>query len=181
MKNRIYLITLVLISSLISSCESDDNSDFNNDFETSSNALSDFKKTTHNSYKYTVVEASWSGPAWETTISVSNGKVVQRKFKYTNTQGLGNNIPKEALEWTENGNEIGIHKDNGAVALTLDEIYSKAELEWLPKRNNAKTYFETKNNGLISTCGYVEDGCQDDCFRGIHIKSIEALREALVF
>jgi hypothetical protein len=181
MKKRIYLIALVLISSLISSCESDDSSDINNDFETSSHALSDFKKTTNNSYKYIVTGASWTGPAWETTISVSNGKVVQRMFKYTNIQGLGNNIPKEELEWTENGNEIGIHKNNGAAALTLDEVYTKAKLEWLPKRDNAETYFETKNNGLISTCGYVENGCQDDCFVGIHIKSIDGLQEVPMF
>lgn len=181
MKNKIYFIALVLISSLISSCESDNDSAFQNDFEKSSKALSDFKKTTNNSYQYTVTGVSWSGPAWETTISVSSGKVIQRHFKYTNTQGLENNIPQEELEWTESGNEIGSHKNNGAATFTLDQIYDKARLEWLPKRDNAETYFETKNNGLISTCGYVENGCQDDCFVGIHIKIIQSLAEASAF
>nr|WP_315201060.1 hypothetical protein [uncultured Flavobacterium sp.] len=180
MKNRIYFIALVLISSLISSCESE-NSTFQNDFQKSTNALLDFKKSTNNSYQYTVTGSSWSGPAWETTIIVSNGKVIQRQFKYTNTQGLRNDIPKEELEWTENRSEIGTHKNITATALTLDEIYNKAEQEWLIKRDNAETYFETKNNGLISTCGYVENNCQDDCFRGIHIKSIEPLPDGVVF
>lgn len=175
MKSRIYLIALLLIGGLISSCESDDVDQ--NEFQNSIKVLSDFKKSTDNSYKYIVSGVSWVGTAWETTITISDGKAIQRHFKYTNTQGLRNDIPKEELEWTENGNEIGSHKNIAATALTLDEIYNKAEQEWLIKRDNAKIYFETKNNGLISTCGYVENGCQDDCFIGIHIKSIEPLLE----
>lgn len=175
MKNRICLIALLLVGCLISSCESDDTEN-QNELEKSYVAFSDFKKETNNSYKYTVVSSSWIGIAWETTIVVSNGKVVQRQFKYTNTQGLENNIPEEELQWTENENEIGSHT-TGSDPVTLDEIYAKAKQEWLPKRDDVKTHFETKNNGLISTCGYVENGCQDDCFVGIHIKTIEPLLE----
>lgn len=174
MKNRFYLIALLLISCLITSCESDDVVS-QNEFQNSKNALLDFKKETNNAYKYTVTFASWTGTAWETTIIVTNGVVSQRHFKYTNTTGLSSNIPPEELEWTENGSEIGSHKNYAAAILTLDEIYTKAEQDWLLKRDNAKTYFEAKNNGLLSTCGYVVNGCQDDCFVGIHIKSIEPL------
>jgi hypothetical protein len=59
--------------------------------------------------------------------------------------------------------------------MTLDEIYDRAKSDWLRKRSNAQTYFEANNNGLISSCGYVEEGCQDDCFRGITIASVERL------
>ncbi|MDD2426409.1 MAG: hypothetical protein PHU00_10410, partial [Bacteroidales bacterium] len=60
-------------------------------------------------------------------------------------------------------------------AVTLDVIYSKARQEWLLKRENAQTYFEAKNNGLISCCGYVEKGCMDGCFNGIYISYIQPL------
>jgi len=173
MKNKIYLIAIVFISVLISSCESDEIS-HQDDFQKSSEALQNFKKATNDSYKYIVTSQSWIGIAWETTITVSNGKIVERHFKYTKTEG-GSNIPQEELEWTENESEIGNHKNNGAPALTLDEIYVKAQQEWLLKRDNTETYFEAKNNGLLSTCGYIEKGCQDDCFVGIHIKSIEPI------
>jgi hypothetical protein len=110
---------------------------------------------------------------WETTITVSNGIIIQRDFTYT---GNPENIPEDKLEWTENENEINSHEYSSAAdALTLDEIYNKAEQEWLIKRKNATSYFESENNRLISTCGYVENGCMDDCFVGITIKSIEAL------
>ena len=61
----------------------------------------------------------------------------------------------------------------GEAPLTFDQIYEKARTEWLVKRENATTYFEAENNGLISKCGYVDDGCQDDCFIGIQISSIK--------
>jgi len=70
--------------------------------------------------------------------------------------------------------EIGSHK-NGAAPLTLSEIYDKAQKEWLIERENTTTYFETENNGMISTCGYVENNCADDCFIGVLINTIEAL------
>ncbi|MGY5355583.1 hypothetical protein [Wenyingzhuangia sp. IMCC45467] len=57
----------------------------------------------------------------------------------------------------------------------MDEIYEKAKQDWLIKRKEVLVYFETDNNGLISTCGYVPKNCMDDCFLGITIKSIEAL------
>ena len=32
---------------------------------------------------------------------------------------------------------------------------------------------DAKLDGIISLCGFVPKGCQDDCFRGIKIKSFE--------
>lgn len=175
MKNKIYFIALLLISILTFSCSSDDELNHQNDFEKSKAEWLDFKESSNNSYKYTVSGGSvFLDYGWETTITVSNGVITQRDFKYIgNTQNIPDNVP---LEWTEGANEINSHENsNAAEPLTLDEIYSKAEKDWLIKRSAVKTYFESKNNGLISSCGYVPDGCMDDCFFGIRIKSIQSL------
>lgn len=174
MKSKFYFIALLLVGSLSSSCEKDD-LNYQNDFENSRDAWLDFKKSANNSYKYKVTAGSWAGSSWETVITVAKGKIIQRHFKYTVTEGLADTIPEEELEWTESENEIGSHEFQGADALTLDKIYDKAQQEWLIKRENSKTYFEAKNDGLISMCGYIENTCADDCFVGITIKSIERL------
>lgn len=175
MKNRIYFITLLLVSSLFFSCSSDDDLDHQNDFEKSQKEWLVFKESSDNSYKYVVYGGSvFTSYGWETTLTVSNGKIIQRDFKYT---GKTENIPADKLEWTEKENEINTHEASGAASpLTLDEIYEKAKTQWLVKRKNASAYFESENNGMISKCGYVENGCMDDCFAGITIKSIVALK-----
>ncbi|WP_228520483.1 hypothetical protein [Flavobacterium sp. CSZ] len=174
MKNKIYCMTLLFISTLIISCSSDESLSYKNDFQSSQATWFNFKESSKNSYKYVVVGGSvFATYSWQTTITVSNGKIISRNFKY-----IGNtaNIPAEQLEWTENESEINSHQNSGAAAaLTLDEIYAKAKDEWLVKRKNVTNYFEAKNDGLISQCGYVEKGCMDDCFVGITIKSIERL------
>lgn len=175
MKKEIYLIAVILTGCLIWSCESDD-LDYQNDFDNSHKAWLDFKESSADSYKYTVVSGTWAGSSWETTISVSDGAITQRHFKYIVTQGLSDDISEEDLEWTEDENEIGTHEFGAAAEpMTLEEVYSKAQEDWLIKRKNTKIYFEIQNNGMISTCGYVEDNCIDDCFIGINIKSIEPL------
>jgi len=78
------------------------------------------------------------------------------------------------LEWTENENEINTHPD-GTTARTLDEVYEKAKNDWLKKRKNTDTFFEARNNGLISTCGYNVPNCPDNCFIGIEIIHIDIL------
>lgn len=175
MKKSIYIITLLLINICLFSCSNDDDTlNYQNDFEKSKSVWLDFKATSNNSYQYVVTGGSvFSTSGWKTTITVSNGVVIQRDFEYL---GTPENVPQEDLAWTENENEINSHPNsNAASPLTLDEIYAKAENEWLIKRKNTDTYFETKNNGLISTCGYNEKGCLDDCFTGINIKSISTL------
>jgi len=174
MKNIFYFITLFLISALTFCCSSDDDLDYQNDFKKSQKEWLNFKESSNNSYKYVVSGGSvFTTYGWETTITVSNGIIMQRHFKYT---GNPENIPENQLEWTETKTEINSeeHKNTpAATALTLDDIYMKAKNDWLIKRKYATSYFETKNSGLISMCGYVENGCMDDCFTGITIKSIE--------
>lgn len=176
MKSKIYFVLLLVIGNLMSSCEKND-LEYENDFKNSRNAWLDFKESSNDSYKYVVPGGSLLVRyGWETTITVSHGKVTERHFRYTSTEGLPDNIPQEELEWTENESEINSHEHTSAAnAWTLDEIYDKAQQEWLINREDAKTYLEVKNNGLISSCGYVKNGCMDDCFIGINIKSIEAL------
>lgn len=176
MNKKTYSIILFLASILISSCESNDFY-FQSDFEKSQEIWLDFKELSGNSYKYVVTGGSvFTSFGWETTITVLNGVITERHFKYTS--GAEDTIPEDELEWTENETQINSeeHQHTSAFyALTLDEIYTKAQQEWLIKRKDATSYFESENNGLISTCGYVVNGCMDDCFSGITIKSIVAL------
>ena len=177
MKNRNYLITFLLISGLLFSCSSDDDFNYQNDFESSQKSWLSFKESSNNSYTYVVSGRTiFTSYGWETTITVSNGKVIEREFRYTT--GAENFIPVDQLEWIENENEIGSseHEYTSAFsALTLDEIYNLAEQEWLIKRKGATSYFASENNGLISTCGYTKKECLDDCFVGVTIKNITAL------
>ncbi len=168
-------------------------------------ALIRFKTASGNSYLFVTTGASWSGSSWQTDIRVNNGIATERKFVYTSFAGVqmpetGWNEEKrqeilailetteqefvtsygqslqETLGWVEDISGIGTHKNTAACPyLTLDAVYEEAKNEWLKKRENAETFFETENNGMISTCGYTPDGCQDDCFRGIRIVRIEAL------
>ena len=171
MKNKICLIALFLIGTIFYACDSD-KIEYKSEFKTSEKIWLSFKETSNNSYKYTVVSSSWVGLTSETTITVINGVIVQRDFKYTFlAEDIADLIPEDEQEWTETENEIGTNQ-NGAEPLTLDEIYSKARNEWLKDRSGATTYFETENDGMISVCGYVENNCADDCFIGIRISNI---------
>lgn len=172
MKKKLCFFALLFTAVLFTSCKKDELY-YQNSFENSYQKLISFKETSGNSYSYMVTQGSVFGSASQTTITVSNGKVTQRHFTYTSTTGMAN-VPATKLEWTENGTEINSHS-SGAAALTLDEIYDNARSQWLIKRENAKAYLETNNDGLISSCGYVEDGCMDDCFIGIQIAYIKSL------
>jgi len=175
MKHSGTLTRLLLICTLLAACKKS-NLNFQDDFEKSYHTWLDFKQKYANWYDYEVVTSSWTGVSSQTIITVKDGKVVQRYFKLFVPTGYQVTIPPDKMEWTETESQIDTHPNGGAAApLTLDQVYEKARTEWLPKRANAKTYFEAKNDGMISSCGYVEDGCQDDCFIGITIAFIHTL------
>jgi major membrane immunogen (membrane-anchored lipoprotein) len=169
MKAHIY--TLILVSILIlGGCKKEDFR-YENDFDRSFARWVSFKEKTGNTYSYVVSNSSWVGTSWKTEITVTQGRVTQRSFKITFPQGL-NNLPVESKEWVEKETELNSHS-GGAEPVTFDQVYEKAKTDWLVKRKNVTTYFEAKNNGLLSSCGYVVDNCQDDCFVGISVTSIK--------
>ena len=163
-----FFIPIILFLAFFSSCKKDV---LNSDFEQSRKVWLAFKKSANNNYSYTVKTASWTGFGDSTIISVSNGIVSGRKYNsYTIDGGTGQTSTRES--WTETSTNLNTHQ-SGASPINLDAVYEKAANEWLKadkKQNNI--YFETKNQGIISTCGYVANGCQDDCFIGIRISNI---------
>ncbi|QEC53815.1 hypothetical protein EDD80_11653 [Anseongella ginsenosidimutans] len=205
MKANFYLITLLLTGLVISSCEKED-FHYEDAFDTSYRTWLDFKETSKNSYQYMVTGGTWAGSSWRTIITVENGTVTRRQFMYDvfhdivapsggwgqaqirdilDLMGLtgeefaemnGRSLAEE-LSWVEEGDEVGTRGPAAAAPpRTLDEIYEAARKVWLIKRDDAKTYFEANNDGLLSSCGFVMNGCQDDCFNGITITFIKKLQ-----
>lgn len=172
MKLVLPLATFLLVLSL-SACKKDGVRHFK-EYEKSLDAWKDFKASSHNSYSYKVLAGSWIGINTETVITIQNGQVVGRDYIRIYYRQTPAGVQPDTLAWKETASQIGAHQQ-GAAAMTLDEIYHEARVNWLKHRDDADTYFEAKNNGMISEAGYIPNNCQDDCFIGIHIKEIRAL------
>jgi len=201
--HKLYPI-LLLIGFAFNACQKED-IEHEKRFDRSYEAWLNFKAASGNSYRYEASGATWTGSSWLTTITVKQGRVVQRDFHYKTfnsvwmpetgwddaslnelLKGLGPVTEElleqeghtfiETLQWTEAESELGIHESSPASRIqTLDEIYQTARTQWLKKRDDAQVSFEANNNGMISSAGFVPNGCMDDCFSGISIQSIEAL------
>ena len=134
-----------------------------------------YKSNVSNSYSYITTTSSFTGRSIEIKTSVINGSIISRD--YTAFQYEQNSANKTIIkQWHEDQSILNTHPDDVGDAITMDAVYLQAKSIWLkadPKTNDI--YFETKNNGLISTCGYFPLGCQDDCFTGINISSITSL------
>ena len=200
MKRLFYLLFFTLI---IFGCSKDE-LEYQNDFDKSYNIWLQFNKN-NKSYSYTSQTSSWVGITSQTTITVENNQIIKRTFKYFRigsktipesgwTKSLAIEALKEIgytdetiqsafgdeiidkLQWQENKENLGKH-GNPNQLMTLEQIYDKTRHKWIIKRPEAKIYFETKNNGLISLVGYTPNGCVDDCFIGIDIIKIEKLED----
>ncbi|RVT97257.1 hypothetical protein EOD41_19015 [Mucilaginibacter limnophilus] len=167
---KVFFPLLFVLAIGFTSCKKDK---VESDFDKSYDAWQSFKKSSGNNYVYVVTNGSWIGTVDSTTITVSNGIVINRNYRYYVRAQNGSNKLVLKEEWIEGPAQINIH-ERGAAGLTLDEVYTKAKKEWLKvNEKDNEIYFEAKNNGMISLCGYVPKGCMDDCFNGISIASIE--------
>ncbi|HEX2848531.1 MAG TPA: hypothetical protein VHN59_18440 [Chitinophagaceae bacterium] len=175
MKSRQFLLAALTLPLLFASCKKDRVS-YKSELRKSLFAWQAFKANAGNSYRYTVTTSSWVGISSETTVTVNNGVVTQRSYIQRRMAQSPSGQPSTvvAQEWEETGSTLNTH-NYGAATITLDEVYKLAREEWLKEREDVTYYFEAKNNGMISTAGYVPNGCADDCFIGITIMSIERL------
>lgn len=163
-----YLLGLFIVLSFLSACKK---GAFQSDFAKSRTAWQDFKKASDNSYTYTVTTSSWAGFGTSTIISITNGIVTGRDYTSYSFDGqTGQKTTRES--WSEDKVTLNSHVE-GAASISMDAVYDKAASVWLKADAKKNTvYFEAKNNGMISTCGYVPSDCMDDCFTGINIAEI---------
>ncbi|KQR69601.1 hypothetical protein [Pedobacter sp. Leaf176] len=171
MKRNLNVFVLLLAFTL-SACKKE-TIEHRKDFDKSFDTWLDFKASANNNYKYQLVTKSWTGLSTQTTITVKGGKAIERAYVAQTVKHPGNVITIHE-EWVENQLELNSHKNYGVI-LTLDEIYEKAKTEFLIKRDDGATSFESKNNGMISRCGFTPKGCVDDCFNGYAIAFIERI------
>ena len=147
------------------------------DYSESLQLWASYKVSVQNTYTYTVLRPSSTGTNSETKITVINGIVTKRDYvyyQYDMSTGTGTRIVLK--EWHEAPANLGAHVDEGAALLTIDDVYAQAKNVWLKADPNTNDiYFEAKNDGLISTAGYVLKSCMDDCFVGVNITSVTAL------
>ncbi len=165
------LLFLFVAGTTLISCKKDGLT-YRSDLEKSFDTWLAFKKSSADSYSYTVRSASWTGYFTETVITVQAGEVTGRK--YIAKIRKDNGAVETLGQWTEDRTGLNSHSD-GAATRTLNQIYDMARTQWLVRREDADTYFEAANNGIISSCGYVPKNCQDDCFTGINITAVNAL------
>ncbi|MEX8546990.1 MAG: hypothetical protein V5804_05250 [Mucilaginibacter sp.] len=171
MKN-LYAIIILAVTIFFSGCKKDA---VNSDYDRSYSAWSNFKNSSNNSYSYTEYSGSIFGGYHETKITVKSGTVTSREF-LSGVYKPNSNVLTITKTWIENAGSLNTHGNEGFDLLTLDQVYDKAKTVWLKadKKQN-DIYFENKNNGLISSAGFVPKGCQDDCFNGVSIKNINPL------
>jgi len=126
---------------------------------------------------YTYVATSASEIAdfsQKTTIKVANGVVVERSFTQNNNGHITSwdeTVPSTGPGDT-NPNSIGYH-DQGFVPITIDDVYTQCRANILIQDNVAnQIFFETDSKGIIKMCGISATACEDDCYRGVQIASI---------
>lgn len=130
------------------------------------------KKRHKDSYRYTVLEQSFTGFGSETTITVMKGEVITRDYKSYNISE--NDGTKEVIDsYHEEREDLGMHSE-GWPPVDLDEMYRDCGSEYLMVDPESHTlYFDTDEEGVISLCGNVPDLCGDDCFEGFTISEFE--------
>lgn len=128
-----------------------------------------FRYTVYTDYR--MPEAGWSLEVAQEMIDSLSKRYPENIENLPSADSILN-----TLTWTENKNNLNDPGHGGGAPIqTLDQVYEQAKNDWLKKRDNAQTSFEAKNDGMLSSCGYWEDGCMDDCFRGITISLIEGI------
>jgi len=130
------------------------------------------KKINGESYTYQTTFLSWAGFGSTTQLKIAEGKVIARIYKeFSTDEQTGQR--KITDSYSEVEETLGSH-EKGASPMTIDELYNSCASDYLivDKENNT-LYFETNINGLMTLCGFVPNGCADDCFQGISIDSFE--------
>ncbi|MFY0600140.1 MAG: hypothetical protein JXR03_10750 [Cyclobacteriaceae bacterium] len=134
----------------------------------------DLKRENGNSYIYQTSFNSWTGFGSITNIKIEDGIVTSRSYTEFGLDELDNKVITDSYE--ETIDNLGSHQ-KGASAVTIDMLYETCASQYIvvDEKDNS-IHFETEESGLMNTCGFVPNGCIDDCFTGIQISAFDWIK-----
>lgn len=143
-------------------------------FSESSDKWTALKNLNGNSYVYQTTFDSWIGESSITEVKVIDGIVTSRVYEHFRTSETTGQ--HELIEsYSETIADLGTH-ENGALPITIDELYTTCSSDYLTVDvNNNTIHFETELNGLMTLCGFVPNDCLDDCYSGVSISNFDWL------
>jgi hypothetical protein len=169
---KIYKLLLAITIFTMMSCDKDDDNKslIMTDFNVSKVNWEELKSINGNSYTYQTTFSSWTGFGAMTELKIRDGIVISRLYEEFQINGA--NGQKEVLNsYLEEGSDLGSN-ERGAKILTIDQLYDSCVSKYLiADTKNNTLYFESELGGIMSLCGYVPNGCVDDCFSGVRINS----------
>ncbi len=143
-------------------------------FTNSQSAWLTAKSQNGSAYLYRVEKVSGDGSGELTSLTVAEGAVIQRVFKRYDDLDFRMGL---TAEWAEEQSSVGAH-DEGAAALTVDDLYDTCQDSVLNKGEDFDIVFEVDARGLLKTCTYRPAGCAtDDCALGIQINEVIFMTE----
>ncbi|MCL3782147.1 hypothetical protein EMN47_17300 [Prolixibacteraceae bacterium JC049] len=184
MKVFYYLLATVLLGTIaLVSCNDTDEIDVTemvflkgaggSSYSSSLENWESLKQKNGSSYVYQTSTYSWTGYSNTTEVKVLNGKVVERIFVEYQSEGTSK---KKIGSYKEIGDQLGTN-EFGTAPITIDELYKLCVGKYLSADRDKNTiYFEVETSGLMTLCGFVPDGCMDDCYRGIRITAFKWLK-----
>jgi len=169
-------LPLIIVLMCMSSCKKDEIAKKHDDLNNSYRVWLNYKSSIHNSYSYTQNYGSVFGYNTEIKTAIKDGKFISRDLTLTRYHPDNTNKKDTLKQWHEGASNLNTHGIEAGDLLTIDDIYDQSRKVYLKtdvKKN--MVIFEANNNGILSSCGYIPNGCQDDCFNGINISSITPL------
>lgn len=164
--------TLFILFFLFISCKDDENLESTNEnisyYDTSVEKWDELKNSNGNSYKYEITSNSVFGFGVTTKIEVEKGTVITRSYEeFEINYETGERTITYSYE--ENSETLG-DNNRGVSIFTIDDLYNSCLDKYLIVNSEENTiYFEVDSEGMMNTCGYVPNGCMDDCFFGFRI------------
>jgi len=139
--------------------------------EKSLNNWQQIKISKGSSYRYTTNFSSWIGFGSQTDIEVKDNQVIQRSYRAWDKNY------KQTDSWKEkNATTLGSHK-NGALAKTIDELYSSCQDILRTKEEKSyHIHLNFDNNNILKNCFYAHKQCADDCSKGVEINTLEFIK-----
>ncbi len=170
MKAKSLLFTLLTIISFSCNKEQSEKTEILNCFDESLANWQLLKGEHGESYQYQTSFTSWAGFGSRTEITVKEGVVIARNYEGFTIDG-STGAQSIVEEFHETQAELGTNQ-KGMPPATLDELYTSCTTDFLSVSINKNTlYFDKHETGRMERCGFVADGCADDCFQGFYISS----------